>query len=137
MFSVTKKKNLLKSGILLIALGIWFFLHPSPAKAGQNDGIEISGLLIDETLTRGGRDFFYFFNSNWEPLNGNLTITVKERQDRGTATSILIFVNDTLVYQQAVPRLSDAVEESAKLAVAQVRNYILHQKEALKDLDYY
>ena len=137
MLLVKEKRNYLQHGVLLIALGIWVLLNASPVRAGQDDGIEISGLLIDETLTRSGRDFFYFFNSNWEPVNGNLTITVKERQDRGTSTSILISVNDRLVFQTQLNRRPGAVEEAAKQAVTQVRNKILYQKEALKELDYY
>jgi curli production assembly/transport component CsgE len=124
--------------LLLSVVAGCFFLIPFTGQAAQNnDGIEISGLLIEDTLTRAGRDFFYFFNSNWQPLRGNFTLKVKERQDRGSSTSILIFINDTLVFQSPLARLPDALEESAKNAVTQTRNYILYQREALKELDYY
>jgi len=137
VFFPTKNSKFLKYGVMLVAFGIWFFSNSSPARAGLDDDIEISGLLIDETLTRRGRDFFYYFSRNWQSLSETLTIIVKERQDRGSSTSVLIFANDTLVYKRFLERLPDAVEESAKKAVGQVNKFILFQREALSELDYY
>lgn len=132
------KGDFLNRILLLLVFAGCFFSIPFSSQARQDDGVEISGLLIEETLTRGGRDFFYFFNSNWQPLRGNFTLKVKERQDRGSSTSILIYINDTLVFQSPLSRLPDALEESAKNAVTQTRNYILFQRQALEEeLDYY
>lgn len=137
--SLGRSQQAKKSGIffVLTLAGVLCVLNPLSAQADEDNGMEISGLLIDETLTRSGRDFFYFFNSNWQSLLGNHTITIQERQDRGSSTSILISVNDTLVFQSALNRKPGAVEEAAKQAVTRTRDFILYQAEAFEELDYY
>jgi curli production assembly/transport component CsgE len=131
------RRKILGLFTFLTVMGVLLIFNPPSVRADEDGGIEISGLLIDETLTRSGRDFFYFFNSNWQALPGSRTITVRERQDRGSSTSILISVNDTLVFRTPLNRRPGAVEEAAKQAVARVRKKILYQKKALKELDYY
>lgn len=52
--------------------------------------LEIDGLLIDETLTKAGQDFFDLFYQLWEPPPGatNFMIRIVEKPFRGISTSI-------------------------------------------------
>src|SRR5688572_20477127 len=44
-------------------------------------GFEIDGIVVDETLTKTGRDFYDVFYSNWEapPKVNNYSVTITER----------------------------------------------------------
>ena len=99
--------------------------------------IEIDGLLVDDTKTKIGRDFYDMFYSNWEaPANAkNYTITVKEKPFRMTSTLIEISINDNLVYQSVLQPRQNIVENLSQQAIAQTYNYLLNYEEIMKQLN--
>jgi len=64
--------------------------------------LEIDGLLIDETKTKSGRDFYEYFYKDWTAPVGvkNYTIYIIEKPYRLNNTIIEIKINETLVFQQ-------------------------------------
>jgi hypothetical protein len=84
----------------------------------SQDGIvpmEIDGLVVDETITRIGRDFYAEFYRLWQrpPGSLNYTVVVEEQPMPGMGTRILVRVNDELAFQtQLQPRL-EMIEEAA------------------------
>jgi curli production assembly/transport component CsgE len=97
-------------------------------------GMEIDGLLVDETITKVGRDFYDLFYQNWEaPLGArNFTIVFKEKPVPGLGTLISLQIEDEEVFMQRLPPRYSIVEEFAKYAVFQARDH-LQQKQQLQD----
>lgn len=91
--------------------------------------MEIDGLVVDETRTKIGRDFYDMFFSIWlAPQKAkNYIITIKEMVLPGLATQIIVTVNDNEVFKQRVqPRyevLKQMTEYANKMAVRYLNNY--------------
>jgi len=98
--------------------------------------LEIDGLLIDETKTKSGRDFYEYFYKDWTAPIGakNYTIYITEKPYRLNNTIIEIKINETLVFQQFLQRRDELVEEMAHNAARQVQQYLLQYEEITKQL---
>ncbi len=109
-----------------------------PTLFAQNESvdIEIDGLIIDQTQTKIGRDFYDYFYANWEaPLFvKNYNIYVKERPLPKMGSWIFIEAHEQQVFRQVLrPRAAD-IEESAKKAAEYVHNFLLKYEEMKKEL---
>lgn len=106
-------------------------------KAGGDAELEIDGLLIDETKTKSGRDFYDIFYRDWEaPVNArNYSIFIIEKPFRLTTTQLEIKINETLVYQSFLQPRSDYVEMIAEEAVAQTKLYLQNYEEIIRQLE--
>jgi curli production assembly/transport component CsgE len=99
--------------------------------------LEIDGMLIDETKTKGGRDFFEQFYMKWEspPNAKNFTIFVSESPYRLTVTQIEVKLNETLVFRSFLQPRAEIIEEYAEYAVAQTRMYLVNYEALMRQLD--
>ncbi|MCL3780787.1 hypothetical protein EMN47_10375 [Prolixibacteraceae bacterium JC049] len=90
--------------------------------------VEIDGLLVDETKTKSGRDFYELFYNNWTaPENAkNYSITIKELPFRLRTTQIKIFINENLVYFTILQPRYELVEAYSKDAVKKVKRYLIN-----------
>lgn len=90
--------------------------------------VEIDGLLVDETKTKSGRDFYELFYNNWTaPKDAkNYSITIKELPFRLRTTQIKIFINDNLVYLSILQPRYELVERYAQQAVGRVKQYLIN-----------
>ncbi len=101
----------------------------------ENEDAGISGLVVDETFSKIGHDFYALFYSNWEsPKNvKDYTITISEKPLPQLGAQITIIVNDTSVYQRFVQPRSDIIEEMAQqgleISYSYLENYDQIQKE--------
>lgn len=101
-----------------------------------DEGLEITGLILDETKTKAGRDFFEWFNSYWREVKGlQYTITIQEIPDATRGTFMFIKVNDTMVYRQRMNPNPAIIENAAKSAVNRVRYYLFRQLNVQKNLE--
>jgi len=100
-------------------------------KKERNDeeisGLEIDGLLIDETLTKIGRDFYDIFYRQWSApaAANNFSILIKEKPVPGLGTLITIEINDEEIFSRRIPPRYDVVENFAKYAVYQAQQHLL------------
>ncbi|MFK8058096.1 MAG: curli-like amyloid fiber formation chaperone CsgH [Saprospiraceae bacterium] len=94
------------------------------------DDLEIDGLIINETRSKTGRDFYNFFYKKWQAPGGvkNFTITLKEYPTRGRVARVGIEVNGTLVFRPVLQPRQSVVEMSANQAIAIVKKHLLDQK---------
>jgi curli production assembly/transport component CsgE len=108
-----------------------------------DDLIEIDGLIIDRTLTRLGKDFYFSFsikmNSKHNDLDVNLT--VKERPTALSGSIIGVYHFDKVIYRGALSPGQRQAEEKAEQAIEAVDRYIVRwQTEKLfkdtYDLDF-
>lgn len=99
--------------------------------------VEIDGLLIDETKTKTGRDFFDFFYTKWEaPVNAkNFSIYIKENPYRLNTTQIEVIINEIPVFQSFLQPRSDLAENLADYAVERTKLYLLNYEDLMRQLD--
>ena len=92
----------------------------------KNEGIELMGMVTENTKTKAGKDFYDFFYQNYN-LGANKTnrmIKIEEAISFGRTTRILVKVEDRVVHQFfAKPRL-DFLKEQAEVALRQVNRYL-------------
>jgi curli production assembly/transport component CsgE len=107
-----------------------------PAKSKEFE-IEIDGLLVDDTKTKAGKDFYDLFYSNWEaPKDAkNFTITVSEKPFRLTSTLIVVSINDNPVYQAILQPRQDIIEGLSDEAIATTLSYLENYEEIMKQLN--
>ena len=103
-----------------------------------DDGLEIVGLVIDETRTPIGRTFYEFFVSNWQSVEGGgFTLTITELADPLRGSLVTVMVNDSITYKAQLSPRADDIEESARKGVSRTRSFILYKKDLLKELEMY
>lgn len=107
-----------------------------PAKSNDYE-IEIDGLLVDDTKTKAGKDFYDLFYSSWEAPSGakNYTITVSEKPFRLSSTLIVVSINDTPVYQSVLQPRQDIVEGLSEDAILTTQNYLANYEEIMRLLN--
>ncbi|MEJ8801236.1 CsgE family curli-type amyloid fiber assembly protein [Pontibacter sp. H249] len=98
--------------------------------------LEVDGLVVDETITKVGRDFYDIFLMQWEapPMAKNFTVLVKEQPARGNGSLVSIAINDVLLFEQVLQPRYDLIEEVANYVVAIVYNY-LQEDQLTKQLE--
>ena len=123
--------RILVFGGTLIAL--IFTYHPSLA---SND-IEVDGLIIDQTRSKFGHDFYQTFNNLWEDLPGikdyNI-IMVEDQSDPKSGTWISIEINTVVVFRSLLKPNSDSIEDSVKEAIEFSKEFLYTRDEYEKNL---
>lgn len=107
-----------------------------PDKSGDLE-IEIDGLLVDDTKTKTGKDFYDLFYGSWEAPKGakNFTITISEKPFRLSSTLIVVSINDTPVYQSVLQPRQDIVEGLSQDAISTTQSYLANYEEIMKQLN--
>lgn len=95
-----------------------------------NDGVrrlEIDGLVVDETQTKIGRDFYDIFYSLWQKPRDvfNYTVLVQEQLVPNAGTRIRVKVNDEVAFEAHLQPRYDAIEEMAGQAVYYTYHFLL------------
>lgn len=109
------------------------------ADVHQKDEIdlEIDGLLMDETKTKAGRDFYDLFYANWTapPNARNFTITIEEKPFRLTTTLIVVSINDNIVFQSLLQPRQDILEDLSAQAISFAYEYLQNYEEIMRQLN--
>lgn len=112
--------------------------NSSSIDQGNNENmLEIDGLVVDETKTKGGRDFYEYFFNNWEePLGAsNYSITIKEMPFRMSTTQIQVLVNNEyVVYQSPLQQRYDVVIDMSKMAIGRLKGFLSNYDRIVKDI---
>jgi curli production assembly/transport component CsgE len=98
--------------------------------------IEIEGLIVDQTQTKIGHDFYDLFYSNWQaPENfSDYTIVIEEKALPQLGTQVTIEINENQIFQQVLQPRYDIIEATAEYAVELAFNYIENYEEIQKQL---
>lgn len=100
--------------------------------------LEIDGLIMDETLTRSGRNFYELFYGAWSPPAGakNFTITIKETPGRGIGigTRVAVLINSEEVLTLPVQPRYEVIEQMAQYAVSRAWSYLKNYEQMQSDL---
>jgi len=107
-----------------------------PVKSNNND-IEIDGLLVDDTKTKSGKDFYDLFYGGWEAPAGakNYTITVSEKPFRLTSTMIVVSINENIVYQSILQPRQEIIESQSEEAIFITQDYLTNYEEIMKQIN--
>lgn len=109
-------------------------LPPSPsANSPRIPDLEIDGLIIDETRTKVGRDFYEVFYNKWTPPTQakNYTITIKEIPGRSRQSQVAIYVNEERLIQRNVQPRAEMIEALAANSANAIASYL--KKDAQRD----
>lgn len=112
--------------------------HITEQKDKTNDiEMELDGLLVDDTKTKSGKDFYDMFYTNWEsPFTAkNYSIIISEKPFRLTTTIIAITINENLVYQTILQPRQDIIETQTEEAIAVTQDYLSNYEEIMKQLN--
>ena len=79
----------------------------------------ITGLVVDETRTTVGRDFYDVFYEAWQAPEGsvNYTVVVEEQPVPSLGTRVIVRINDDVAFDTRLQPRYDQVREAALAAV--------------------
>lgn len=116
-------------------MGVLWLLLPLVSIA-QTD-IEITGLVVDQTLSRVGHLFYEELIDGWQPSNAAGVITIYEKPDLVAGNMVSIVVNDETVFESRVGTRPSGIEEKAQTARSLLDIYLQQHKEAFRELEMY
>ena len=122
----------------VFGFAVCFSISDVSAQEGMatDEGLEITGLILDETKTHGGREFFESFSKRWKEVKGlDYTITIAERPDRGRGSTIMVSVGDTRVYRKRLNPRWEWIEDESKTAVRRVNIYLFQRLTMQQQLE--
>lgn len=98
----------------------------SAAVPRQQRGMEIEGLIVDQTLSKVGHDFYDIFYSQFEAPagSGDYVVTIIEKPGRGTSTLITVSVNDNDLLEMPLQPKPEYVEAVAAEAINIVTSFL-------------
>lgn len=97
---------------------------PDPARST----ITIDGLVINETRTKIGNDFFDVYYSRWDPPENarNFTITIKEQPMPSLGTRVVVDLNGEPVFQARLQPRYEYIEQAALQAIRMTWRRLQH-----------
>lgn len=102
----------------------------------ETDPLEINDLIMNETVSRFGQEFYDYFSSRWQPFLGqSIAIAITERV--GFQPMLLVSVNDNMVYTKIVSPRSYDLEEASKDAIKAVKMFLIQGAKIDKELMMY
>ena len=91
-------------------------LIPPPSKAVE---VEIGGLLLDSTISRQGRDFYYRFSQFWQdiPNSSGINVQVKEQVIPRSGTKLTVLMNNNVIYVTHMGRRLQPIQHQVEAAI--------------------
>ncbi len=104
-----------------------------------NDGIELKGIVVEETKTKPGRDFYEFFFSLYtqNQINGNKIVQILEKLSFGRSTIIQVKIEDTTIHEFIGKPDLEYLEQMSKVAIRKVYKFFKDQKKQKEDIFQY
>ena len=109
----------------------------SAGQASRRTGLESQGLVMDQTISKLGRDFYDLFYGSFEAPGGleDFTIVLVERQARANNAVVALIVNDTELFEMPLTPRADQMEESAMVAVGAAVDFLLQAQSISRQLE--
>jgi curli production assembly/transport component CsgE len=120
--------------LLLLANTEWL---RAQTKLEDDPFLLIDGLIVDETVSKLGRDFYELFYSYWSapPAGEQYMIFVREQSQPGMGSRISVWLNDTELFSQQVQPRYELLEEYASYAVQLTASYISEYARMVQQLE--
>ena len=121
---------------VLISFFVVVLTSLSLSKSVSNE-LEISGFIIDKTISRFGKIYFSNISSRWEEHEqlGNYSISIEERYTPQIGSLVVIRLNGEMVMQLTLGRKEDIIIEHSKNTVKFLINSLLERKFPISNPD--
>ncbi|WP_188810557.1 CsgE family curli-type amyloid fiber assembly protein [Hymenobacter cavernae] len=98
---------------------------------------EIEGLVIDQTITKMGHDFYDVFYAQWEPPQdlGDFTVVIREKPSRGINSLVSLEVNENELLELPLQPRYEIIEEAAAYGVEVALGYLINAKNVGQQLE--
>jgi curli production assembly/transport component CsgE len=94
---------------------------------------EITGLIIEQTMTKIGYDFYEYFFLFWEAPQqvgiDDYNIFIFERASPMWGSWIWVVVNDSTIWDRVLKPRSTEIEDAAKEAIEVVKQYLVNYQQ--------
>lgn len=119
------------------ALRLLLQADSSRTQSQQAAGLESQGLVVDQTISKIGRDFYSIFYNTFEPPPGvgEYNITIGELPSRGNSALVSLSVNDEPLLEMPLQPKYDLIEEAAAQAVAMATEFLLNAQQVNNQLE--
>ena len=109
----------------------------SAATSKAQRGYEVDGLVVDQTISKLGRDFYnLFFNTFEAPAgSGSYVVTITEKPARGINILITVAVNNEDLLETPLQPNEAYIEAAVVEAVATVSQHLLANNPLGKELE--
>ncbi len=95
------------------------------------------GLILDETISRPGSEFFDLFYLRWQSnTEEDINIRIQEQPGFFRGNFILLWLDGELIFRQLLPKRFDVIETLAIAAVIQLNRKLLDNLFIQKELEY-
>jgi len=103
------------------------------------DGIELKGIVIEETKTKPGKDFYDFFYNSYtlNRINGSKIVGVYEKLSFGRSTIIQVKIEDKVIHEFLGKPDLEYLEQMSRTAIRRVYKYFKDLKKQKKDIFQY
>lgn len=104
-----------------------------------DDGIELKGIVVEETKTKPGKDFYEFFYNSYtlNRINGNKIVGVYEKLSFGRSTIIQVKIEEKVIHEFLGKPDIEYLEKMSKIAIRRVFKYFKDLKKQKKDIFQY
>lgn len=98
---------------------------------------EITGLIIEKTMTKIGYEFYENFFSIWEAPKGitGYNIYINEKASPMWGSLIYINVNDNLIWRGLIRPRSEDIETAIRNSIEVVKKYLYQYEEIRKQAE--
>ncbi|QXP59766.1 curli production assembly/transport protein CsgE [Olleya sp. HaHaR_3_96] len=103
------------------------------------DGLELNGIVVEDTKTKPGRDFYKLFYALYSQnnINGNKVVTIKEILALGRNTKIEVIVGDDEVFSFFVRPSTEYLTKMNDYAIVRVYKHFKRQEKESKTIKRY
>jgi len=93
---------------------------------GDAISYELDGLIIDETISKIGHDFYKYYQEYWHAPEGakDYTIYIGEKLIPGMGNLIYIKIDDQKVFENRITPKDYTIEKTAQYATNRIREYL-------------
>ncbi|MDT0644608.1 CsgE family curli-type amyloid fiber assembly protein [Zunongwangia sp. F363] len=114
-------------------------IHLSEDQAKPQDGVIINGLIIENTITKAGRDFYRYFYSEYynREIISPQNIEIEEVPGRGRMTRVSVHVGDQLVMQFFARPKKEYLKQMANVTLARVLTQIQRLGQQANNFKHY
>ncbi len=97
-------------------------LESQDVDSQSRDGVELRGIVVEDTKTKPGRDFYKLFYALYSrnKINGNKIVTIKEVLAIGSNTKIEVIVGDQIIFSFFVRPRNNYLVEMNDVAITKV-----------------
>jgi hypothetical protein len=95
------------------------------------DNFELTGLVVEETLTKNGRDFYerFYFHYSYNDVKGDEVVVIDEMFTFRTRTKIIVKIGDEEIISFFGSSNEEFIDEMAKVSVQKVYQYFENKKK--------